>query len=188
MNALHFALSALLASTLALGCDPGDEPEPAQAQSEPEQHCAMVVSKLRPGQAASDVISRACAATEEELDKSAALSADDVLIMTWYSDAKYEGDSEKIYGDAGPCDDTGYGIPNVGVYDDIEWPFGGWNDMISSFKSWNYCNHVTAYEHENWGGREESWHDPNAAGLGVEYVGDNMNDAITSFWVKRGDK
>jgi hypothetical protein len=180
MEARFFALTTLLASALVLGCEPVAETERGT------QHCAIVVAKAQPGQAASDVISRECADSEGDLERHGRFSSSRVLIMTWYSDAGFSGESEKIYGDEGPCDDLGYGIPNVGVYDDIQWPFGGWNDRISSFKTWNYCNHATAHQHENWGGREETWHDPDAAGLGVEYVGDSMNDQITSFWIKRG--
>jgi len=185
MEARRFALTTLLASTLALGCSSSTE-NPQAAGARGPQHCDIVVAKLQPGQTTSDVISRDCGDNEDDSNTFAAASGKRALIMTWYEDAGYGGGSQKIYGDDGPCDDAGYGIPNVGVYDDITWPFGGWNDTISSFKTWNYCNHAAAYEHENYGGRCDDWYDPGAAGLGVKYVGDKMNPMITSFYVKRG--
>lgn len=184
MGTTHWALSALIASTLAIGCSGSEDPQ-AAADGSP-QHCFVLIDKLQPGETTSNVVEQGCSADEAEANTFAA--ADDrTLIMTWYSDANYEGDSTKVYGKAGECDDAGYGIPNVGVWDDLEWPFGGWNDRISSFKTWNYCNHAAAYQHENYGGRCDDWYDPGVAGLGIDYVGDNMNDMITSFFVKRGE-
>jgi len=181
MDARYFALTALLASALAGGCT-----RSAESDREPV-HCMTVLARLQPGQTASDVISHECAANEEDLGKSGRFSADDKrLLIVWYEDVGFNGNSEKIYGFAGPCDSDGYGIPNVGVWDDPQWPFGGWNDVISSFKTLNHCNHVTAYQHENYGGRQQTWHSPFASGVAVTYVGDKMNDTITSFLIKRG--
>jgi len=182
MMARYFALTALLASTLALGCSSGAE-NPQAAGKKP-QYCTTVIDKLQPGQTESEIISHECSDTEQDANTFAADGKK--LIIVWYEDEDYGGASQRVFGKAGDCDRDGYGINNVGRWDDVTWPFGGWNDDISSFKTDSYCNHVAAYENENYGGRCKQWHDPDAKGLGIKNVGHELNDLITSFRLVRG--
>ena len=81
---------------------------------------------------------------------------------------------------------AGDGSSNHARWDDINFPWGGWNDNISSFKTFGHCNHAAAFEHENYGGRCKQWYDYNAKGLAIRYVGHELNDLITSFRLVRG--
>ena len=98
------------------------------------------------------------------------------LLMTWYADANYGGANTQIVQYSGPCDSTGYGIRYVG---------DSWNDKISSFKTFNNCNTVTAYTNSNYGGTAKTWSNPGASGVNVPWVGTDMNDKISSFRVYR---
>jgi hypothetical protein len=100
--------------------------------------CQMVIGKAAPG-AISPVLSYECAAPGQGLVAPAVAT----LLMVWYKGGKYTGDSTSIYGYYGPCDDTGYGISNVG---------SGWNDHINSWKVFNACTYSSDFQNINYGG------------------------------------
>jgi len=137
------------------------------------RYCVVVIDKLKPGEADSKVLAKKCAATPAAR---AALAAplEGTLLMTWYVDAYYGGGNTEIRSYGGPCDREGYGISDV----NDGWGPWGWNDTISSFKTWNNCHDVTAYENINYGGSAWGYNG------NVDYVGDWANDKISSFLIR----
>lgn len=157
--ALGLALLATL-STVAVG------PSAASAASAKQaaRHCAIVIEKLQPGDHESRVVSRECADDAGKLRMARAAT----LLMTWYKDLWYEGESTKVYGQDGPCDANGYGISNVGA------GAAHWNDSISSYKVFNNCIWSRSYTNINYGGScLQSLYN-------VDWVGLH-NDQISSF-------
>lgn len=141
-------------------------------------YCSIVLDKIQPGQTQSRVLSYTCA--ESEVARDSLTASTTVLLMTWYKDANFSGSSTTINGCCGPCDAAGYGIQNVG---------SSWNDVISSFKSFNNCNRVRGYADINYGGTGATWQDLSGIGvtpaLSVSFVGSTMNDRISSFLLNR---
>jgi hypothetical protein len=179
---------ALLAASMTAGCAaPGDGAAPADtaaalASASSVPVCRIVLEKIRPGESESRVYSRDCYDRQQEM-----LAAKKVepfastLLMTWYADINFGGRSTFIEGKDGPCDHSGYGIRNVDGW------AGGWNDVISSFKSWNHCNVTWGYTDINYGGLSQKWYNPYGANsvdaLEVSWVGTPENDKISSFRV-----
>jgi hypothetical protein len=128
------------------------------------KNCQIVLDKLQPGETTSKVLSSQCTTANQPLVAPAASA----LLMTWYVNISYGGDSTTIYGKAGPCDSAGYGIGYVG---------DAWNDTISSFKVWNNCNYTSAFANKNYGGACQKYN------ANVPFVGSALNDEISSFWV-----
>jgi hypothetical protein len=139
----------------------------SQSTAQAEQ-CVMVVDHLQPGERTSRVLWSTCVKGNRHVQIPNICTGTRTLIMTWYADIKYGGNSTKIYGCGGPCDSAGYGIGYVG---------DAWNDIISSFKVWNNCFYSRAYTNSNYGGTCKRYHN------NVSWVGSRMNDKISSFWV-----
>jgi hypothetical protein len=131
------------------------------------ERCQIILAKLQSGEQTSRVLSSQCAQGNQQLLAPQASA----LLMTWYKDINYNGASTRIYGNSGPCDSAGYGIPNLGAYG------SSWNDSVSSFKVWNNCYYTRAYTNINYGGTCKRYHN------NVSWVGSTMNDKISSFWV-----
>lgn len=92
------------------------------------------------------------------------------LLMTWYADSGFTGDSTDIRDGAGLCDAAGYGISDIGAF------LGpGWNNAISSFRTFNNCAVIQGFDGSAYGGDNHTW-------LGDQkYVGDEWNDRISSL-------
>jgi hypothetical protein len=131
------------------------------------ERCQIILAKLQSGEQTSRVLSSQCVQGNQQL----VAPQSSTLLMTWYKDIHYLGASTRIYGNSGPCDSSGYGIPNLAAW------FSGWNDVISSFKVWNNCNWTRAYTNINYGGLCTRYYG------NVPWVGSPMNDKISSFWV-----
>ncbi|GAA4909071.1 hypothetical protein [Streptomonospora salina] len=157
----RFAACTAAAALLATGFASA----PAYADDD-TRHCVITLDAVAPGETSSEVVDRDCAPGEEgrRLQRAATAST---LIMTWYQDRNYAGDTADIRKSGGPCDSRGYGISDVGFL---------WHDEISSFKTWNGCTVTRAYEHSDYGG-----HFGHYGSDRVVYVGDHINDAISSF-------
>jgi hypothetical protein len=195
----RFTLPATLLAIALIGCggqpslssvDPelaAAEGQKTQEEDKQEPRCVLFLESLKPDQQQSKIVSIKCAPEGETLHA----AASGTLLMTWYEDANFGGWSTQIRGNDGPCDSAGYGIPNLAndfiVGGPLQEPFPGfWNDRISSFKAWNRCTTVDAYSDSNWGGNQRRWSDPNSFGIAVNYVGDVLNDQISSFWIRWG--
>ncbi len=144
-------------------------PSAHAASQSPAQgkQCQIVLAGLQPGEQTSRVLSSQC--TQGNLPL--AVPQASTLLMTWYKDISYGGGSTRIYGDSGPCDSSGYGIPNLAAWG------SSWNDFVSSYKVWNNCDWSRAYININYGGacQEEAGN--------VPWVGSSFNDRISSFWI-----
>jgi hypothetical protein len=140
-------------------------------QSASTPYCNIVIAPLKPGEEYSKTISKQCATDKSDLVTPQA----SYQLMTWFEHANFTGASTRIYGSA-PCDFAGYRINNVA---------NAWNDRISSFYGWNWCNIVQAHEHANltgysqWWGSFVSW-------VGASYVGDRLDNRISSFSIWNG--
>lgn len=92
------------------------------------------------------------------------------LLMTWYADAGFGGDATDIRNGDGLCDAAGYGISDIAGFLGL-----GWNDAISSFKTFSNCTVIQGFENSTYGGDNHTW-------LGDQsYVGDEWNDRISSL-------
>jgi hypothetical protein len=65
------------------------------------------------------------------------------LLMTWFSDINYGGDSSDIYGSSGPCDAAGYKL-SPGTF----W-WGNWGNILSSAGGTDACNAGEFYSQDN---------------------------------------
>src|SRR5882757_8306616 len=94
------------------------------------------------------------------------------LLMTWYLEPGYRGDSTDIRSAEGPCDAAGYGVSDIGGY------LGrNWNDAISSFRTYRNCVVVQGFAGHNYSGDFRTW-------VGdTPYLGDDWNDRISSLLV-----
>lgn len=137
-------------------------------------HCAILVGKA-PEQTdvASPIIARECSSRspedarkkmlhtrETELDSNAETAP--ALLMTWYEDANYGGDSASIYGDYGPCDSAGYRL-QLYAYQ--------WSDDLSSASGTWACDRARFHSSIDGSAR--------AFNLPVPYLGDHLNDAVS---------
>ncbi|KAB2352314.1 peptidase inhibitor family I36 protein [Actinomadura rudentiformis] len=152
---------AVLSSTVLGATSASAETEPAKPSG---MHCRVVLDRVQPGEEASRVTSRTCSTDRAELGINAK-----TLLMTWYEHSNYNGWSTYVEGDWGPCDRVGYKILDTG---------NTWRNMISSFKVWNSCDNVHAYQETNLKGTN-MWYHGNRS-----YVGDTMNDKIRSIWIQ----
>jgi hypothetical protein len=112
-----------------------------------------------------------------------AAAARTVLLMEWFDNANNRPPSlTRIHGDAGDCDRAGYRIR-------IQWPDSAnlWNNRISGFNAYSWCNVVTGYDLIYTGDRQTWNGTQNLCGcVLVGWVGRRMNDRISSFWIRRG--
>jgi hypothetical protein len=130
------------------------------------RNCTMVIDKLQPGETVSKVRSYTCAAPGQPAPAPDASIEASTQLMLWCVDWNWGSPCTFVYGTAGPCDATGYGISYVGNV---------WNDVISSFLVYNNCWYTRAYIDSNYGGGCQDYSGD------VSYVGDFMNDRISSF-------
>jgi hypothetical protein len=192
MRILQPSALILAVATSAAGCAGADGATPAESTAALSSDsisassddsgpvCRIVLEKIRPGESESRVYSRDCYDSHKEMSSAKKIEPfSSTLLMTWYVDANYRGRSTFIEGKDGACDHDGYGVRNVDGW------AGGWNDVISSFKSWNHCNYVVGYTDINYGGHSQTWFNANGVyevdALDVGYVGAAMNDKISSF-------
>jgi hypothetical protein len=132
---------AMVASSAGAAKDGLNSPYP------PGEDCVIVLDELRPGEETSRVVFQKCSTDRTELAPSAWSESAGIQaswrLMTWFSDWGTGGDSTEIYGTAGPCDASGYGISYVG---------NAWNDRIHSWNLDSLCWRVTAYQHAGYKG------------------------------------
>lgn len=83
------------------------------------KRCQIVLDRLHPGERSSRVLSSQCV----EGDQALVAPLGRTILMTWYKDINYGGDSTDVYGWDGPCDQAGYGFEYVGAF---------WDDTITS--------------------------------------------------------
>ncbi|GAA3196015.1 MULTISPECIES: hypothetical protein [Streptomyces] len=114
----------------------------ASAASGPK-HCAVVIKKVEPGEAESEVVSQRCADSASALNASAPGTAADTQLFRLYGARDFTGTVYTIYGSDGPCDGAGYRYPTLG------WAY---NDFAWSIELADPCNTANVHEHANWGG------------------------------------
>lgn len=120
---------------------------PAQA-APTAPYCALEVGPTSALTGVSPVLSKVCSSiSQADADRqfrsninrthqsTAGAQSLTALIMTWYSDVGYGGNSTTIYGSSGPCDASGYT-----VYPDDYWRYN-----LSSLKGTGpiYCTRAT---------------------------------------------
>jgi hypothetical protein len=174
----HILISCLAITVVSIGAV-----TPAQAASpQPQRTCVIVVGKAPMGNH-SPVRSKTCS-TDPDARSLKAAAARTVLLMEWLENANNRPPSlTRIHGDDGDCDSAGYrmrvrktGHPTF------------WDNRISGFNSYSWCNVVTGYDLITFKGDRETWNGTsNLCGcVLVGWVGHRMNDRISSFWIRRG--
>ncbi|GAA2808619.1 hypothetical protein [Crossiella cryophila] len=158
------ATGAVLVTTLAL-VDPG---------STPAMRPGDCVAVMRPaglksaGQAQDlEVGSYTCVDQRGAVANPVARCPSCEVVAKMWADRDYAGASVEIKIDAGSdCDRDGYRWDHLPA---------GWNDRVSSYRTYKSCRHSGVYENINTSGYCETQHDD------VAYVGDLMNDLMSSF-------
>ncbi|GAA1616205.1 hypothetical protein GCM10009789_82770 [Kribbella sancticallisti] len=142
------AVLVMLLSSFALAASPANAVVP-------RENCVTMVEKT---ESREKILSaREVCGTKEDLSK---ITSEQSLLVTWYEHANFQGRSNPVYGDFGPCDWEGYTIPVIGM----------WSAMISSYDLYGTCNWATYWDPDgnNSGSRGgDQW-----------YVGDFFNDRI----------
>jgi hypothetical protein len=168
-----FALSALTNPATAEA-----KPVAADAASSRSATCAVLLGKSEQGKT-SPVVSQTCS-SDPNAPQLQAVAATDTLLLEAFQNANNNPAATvyRYYGQYGPCDSAGYKW-NVPV---------GWLGVFSGFDTSNDCNVVTGYsswyetdDNQTWDGSS------NVCGcVVVGWVGDFMNDRISSWWARRG--
>lgn len=143
--------------------------------------CYLIVNKVEPGQAASDVVGKGCeAGLQAKLGSSpqarpnteaAAVTA--VPIVELYADTSYGGKSFIIYGNQGPCDSSGYSIsdasnPNTQV--------GG----ISSYIASGNCQSQQVFNQTQFGGQGGTFNGYRQPAVGTAFDNKVLSLKLTS--------
>lgn len=103
----------------------------APASAATDQNCAIVVDRLQPGELSSQIVTKTCSPAGTDPALPASVQADDLLV-TFYGDVDYGGESSQVFGDDGPCDAEGYGINDM---DDVNDEVG----LASSYRLAGTC-------------------------------------------------
>jgi hypothetical protein len=138
-------------------------------QAGAKRHCITVVDRIQPRGPQVRVVSKQC--TDDPIAQPLALPRAEYLIATFYEDSGFQGASDEVWGDEGPCDSVGYGFSDLSdVLDGWVWDGG-----ISSFTLNSGCNASLIYDDYNFTG--------NSTGTGpvVPFVGQSFNDNIYSM-------
>lgn len=160
---------------------------PASAQSRPPhsgelvEHCVTVIDKVRPGEHESRVIERHCTTNPDEAKAQAARLPVPWLLVTYWDGEFFDGDSDSIYGYSGPCDVSGYGIPDTGYL----------RDRISSYRTFGTCNRSRVYKVAHYAGamtRSFPFAEVDVNDLG-KFCGkfeNSFDNCVRSMWVWQG--
>jgi hypothetical protein len=127
----------------------------------PHTHCVLTLHRA-------DAPTARCGAAAETREARAG-----TLLMTWYADPGYGGDTADVRSIDGPCDAGGSGVSDIGG------ALGrGWDHAISSFRVFGSCAIVQGFEDNRYAGETRTW-------VGDQrYVGDDWNDRISSLVVR----
>jgi len=121
-------------------------------------HCVITLH------AADAPIARCGAAAETRAARSG------TLLMTWYLDPEYGGDSTDVRSPEGTCDAVGHGVSDIGGFLGRHW-----NDAIASFRTYGDCAVVEGFAGNNYGGDFRTW-------VGdTPYVGDDWDHRVSSI-------
>lgn len=99
-------------------------------------HCAMVLAPLQPGEQTSQVVFSQCIQGNQPL---VVPNASTPLVTVYLADG-FTGSRTTIFGNAGPCDATGYKIDKMPIVNNINF-----NNNISSYKVFNNCDFTRDY-------------------------------------------
>jgi hypothetical protein len=134
-----------LASTLALAGPVRAEAMGPSMTVPPnaEHYCVIFVDQLRPGASASWMTQQRCSTDAEALASYTSARNEGEHLMTWYSAEEYLGSWSQIWGNDGTCDRAGYGLRNMGT----------WNDRVRSYRLHGACSSSVIFEDSDHGGR-----------------------------------
>lgn len=96
------------------------------------RQCAVVLARLQPGEQTSRVLFSQCVQGNQPL----VVPLTSTLLTTVYLGDNFTGSHTSIFGNAGPCDSTGYHIDRMP---------SGFNNDISSYKVFNNCAFTRDY-------------------------------------------
>ncbi|MGB6453088.1 MAG: hypothetical protein WBH47_01235 [Streptosporangiaceae bacterium] len=99
------------------------------------EYCYTVIAKDDPPAPTTHVVSQGCSntSTSAALSQNGLSASSEAPLVTFYENEDYGGPSDTIYGDNGPCDASGYGIPDLSYTND--WVVNG----ISSYETHSSC-------------------------------------------------
>lgn len=139
------------------------------------RHCGVLLAKVRPGETSSKVLKEACSSSQAGMAKALGVQ-EDVILLSLFKDADFQGDAKNWLGADGPCDSAGYAIPNLHT----TLPWNSFDDSISSwYQGTAFCNYVNFWSDPYYSGKHVAW--PHYTS--VSYVGDYINDQTSSISV-----
>ena len=103
-------------------------------------HCVIVLAPLQPGERNSKTVFSQCAALNQPL----VVPLASTLLITVYLGDNFTGSRTSIFGNAGPCDPTGYKIDRMPTVNGVNF-----NNDISSYKVFHNCSWTRDYSGNN---------------------------------------
>ncbi len=121
----------------------------------------------------------------EVLSETLSPAASGTLLVSFYRDQGFGGQSVFIKGNDGPCDSSGYGIKSMGTAEGWWYTIDPVGEAVlqsaSSYRVYNSCNETIMYTGGNYGGTSSG------ARFGDQtFVGNTFNDKIRSFRMMLG--
>jgi hypothetical protein len=99
------------------------------------------------------VLKEACSSSDAGMAKALGVQ-DEIVLMTFFTDADYGGIAKNWLGADGSCDSAGYAIPNLHT----TLPWNSMDDRISSWiRGDAFCNYVNFWSDPFYGGKHVSW-------------------------------
>ncbi|MET8686795.1 hypothetical protein ABZV77_21525 [Streptomyces sp. NPDC004732] len=138
------------------------------------RHCITVLDKLGPGERTSRVVERQCTREGESMAQLRGRMAPRELLVKYWDGHYFDGDSDEIRGRDGGCDAAGYGVPDMGAF----------NNRVSSFRTFGTCNSVQLFENPSYDGAQKTFEPPTwdtLAGANGLYP---FYDRADSLWLR----
>ncbi|MEU6820109.1 hypothetical protein ABZ921_05735 [Streptomyces atriruber] len=147
---------------------------PAPQAGAHNRHCITVLEKLAPGERTSRVAERKCTREGESLAQLRGRMVPRELLVKYWDGTYFDGDSDEIRGRDGGCDAAGYGVPDMGAF----------NNRVSSFRTFGTCNSVQLFDKPSYDGAQKTFEPPQSnpvQGTNGLYPFDNRAD---SLWLR----
>jgi hypothetical protein len=138
------------------------------------RYCMTVIAKVGRGEATSRVISHRCSSRHAPgslRPAGTSHTASQTVLVIFFQNEGYTGQTDTVYGDSGPCDTAGYSLPNLTL---AEYYTNG----ISSYQLYSNCKYASYWTETNFNGSKKTGVKGNQS-----YVGALFNDKIYSMRV-----
>lgn len=135
------ATVCMLISAVAVQSGVAGADETRSADRSAPMHCVTVIDKAKPGEKASRTVERRCNPAGSNADRAAQQEVEaqgSSLLIRYWEHTAFSGKSDSIYGLWGSCDSAGYGISDLGWF----------NNRISSLRTYGSCTYTRGLIHK----------------------------------------